>query len=291
MSFSTLLIANRGEITRRIIRAARSMGIQSVGVYLEADRDAPFVNECDEAFLLSTSYLDADAILDVARRSHAEAVHPGYGYLSENSEFAKKVEAMGLVWVGPSSSVIAQMGDKLAAKQLARAAGVTTLPSCEDPRDADAIGYPLMVKAAAGGGGKGMRIVTNSSQLDDAVASARREAQGGFGDDRIFLERYVASSRHIEIQILGDRHGNLVHLGERECSIQRRHQKLVEESPSPIVDRALRNAMGTAALSLARALGYESAGTVEFQSTTTLATSTSSKSTPACKSSTRSPKR
>lgn len=240
------------------------MGIRCVGVYVAADSSAPFVGECDESILLTTSYLDGAALLEAAARGGAQAVHPGYGFLSESAAFAKNVEAAGLIWIGPSPDVIAAMGDKLAAKDIARAAGIATLPSCSDPSDADTVGYPLMVKAVGGGGGKGMRIVTNASQLDDAVAAAAREASSGFGDDRIFLERYVASARHVEIQILGDRHGALVHLGERECSIQRRHQKLVEESPSPRVDDVLRQEMTSAALDIARSLGYHSAGTVEF---------------------------
>lgn len=262
--FSTLLIANRGEIARRIIRAANEMGIRSAGVYTDADAGAPFIEECDEAIRLATGYLDGAAILEAAKLAGAEAIHPGYGFLSENAEFATQVQAAGLIWVGPSPRVIAAMGDKLAAKEIARSAGVPILPSSEDPSDAGQIGYPLMVKAAAGGGGKGMRIVYDAAHLEEAVASARREALSGFGDDRVFLERYVAASRHVEIQILGDHHGNQVHLGERECSIQRRHQKLVEESPSPIVDETMRSAMGSAALELARAIGYQSAGTVEF---------------------------
>jgi propionyl-CoA carboxylase alpha chain len=264
VTISTLLIANRGEIARRIIRGAHDMGIRCVGVYVAADSSAPFLSECDESVLLNTSYLDGSALLEAAARSGAQAVHPGYGFLSENAAFAKSVEAAGLIWVGPSPEAIAAMGDKLAAKDIARAAGVATLPSCNDPSDSDTIGYPLMVKAVGGGGGKGMRIVTSASELDDAVGAARREASSGFGDDRIFLERYVASARHIEIQILGDRHGAIVHLGERECSIQRRHQKLVEESPSPRVDEVLREAMTSAALDIGRSLGYHSVGTVEF---------------------------
>lgn len=262
--FSSLLIANRGEIARRVIRGARSMGVRCVAVYVEADKFAPYVHDADEAVLLSGGYLDQDAILDAARLTGAEAIHPGYGYLSENAEFARRVQAAGLVWVGPSPDVIATMGDKLTAKAVALRAGIATLASSDDPSDATTVGYPLMVKAAAGGGGKGMRIVTDAANLDEAVAGAQREAAHSFGDDRVFLERYVARSRHIEIQILGDHHGNLVHLGERECSIQRRHQKLIEESPSPIVDDAMRASMGDAALTLARAIGYQSVGTVEF---------------------------
>ncbi len=264
MTFSTVLIANRGEIARRIIRGANEMGLRSIGVYTRADAGAAFISECDEALCLETGYLDGAAIIEAARRSGAEAIHPGYGFLSENADFAAQVQAAGLIWVGPSPQIIAAMGDKLEAKKLAQAAGVPILTSSNDPSNADDIGYPLMIKAAAGGGGKGMRIVHDPSQLDEAVAAARREAQSGFGDDRVFLERYVAASRHVEIQILGDHHGNLVHLGERECSIQRRHQKLIEESPSTIVDEQMRRAMGDAALDLAKAIGYDSAGTVEF---------------------------
>ena len=263
MTFTTLLIANRGEIARRIIRGARDMGLTTVAVYVAADANAPFVADADRAVLLTTSYLDGGTIIAAAQRSGAEAVHPGYGFLSENAGFASAVETAGLVWVGPPSKVIAAMGDKLEAKKLAVDAGLPVLPS-NDTLDAAAVGFPLMIKAAAGGGGRGMRVVAEPPDLDDAVAAAQREAQGGFGDDRVFFERYVARSRHIEIQILGDHFGHLVHLGERECSIQRRHQKLLEESPSTALDDATRSAMGTAALDLARAIGYQSAGTVEF---------------------------
>ena len=264
MSFSTLLIANRGEIARRVIRGAREMGIRTVAVYVDADADAPFVKDADQAVRLPGSYLDGKAVLEAARSTSAEAIHPGYGFLSENAGFAADVTAAGLAWVGPSPEVIEQMGDKLAAKALAEKAEVPTLPGSEDPEAGDEVGYPLLVKAAAGGGGKGMRIVESPGDLEEAVASARREAASGFGDDRVFLERYVARARHIEIQILGDSHGSVVHLGERECSIQRRHQKILEESPSPRVDPAMRAAMGDAALRLAQVLGYQSAGTVEF---------------------------
>jgi propionyl-CoA carboxylase alpha chain len=240
------------------------MGLRGVAIYVDADANAPFVADADEALRLSTNYLDQEAILAAAAQCGADALHPGYGFLSENAEFAAKVEAAGLVWIGPSSRVIAAMGDKLEAKKLASAAGVPTIPSSENPKDAKTIGYPLIVKAAAGGGGKGMHVVHDAAELDEALSASRREAQSSFGDDRVFLERYVARSRHVEIQILGDHHGHLVHLGERDCSIQRRHQKLIEESPSPIVDDDMRRAMGSAALDLARAIGYESAGTVEF---------------------------
>ena len=261
---TTLLVANRGEIARRVIRSAHAMGIRCVAVYVDADADAPFVTEADEAVRLPDSYLDGKAILEAARAAGAQAIHPGYGFLSENAGFAADVIAEGLVWVGPSPEAIARMGDKLAAKALAREVGLPTLPGAEDPAGAAAIGYPLLVKAAAGGGGKGMRIVETPAQLAPAVAAARREAASGFGDERVFLERYLPRCRHVEIQILGDAHGVLVHLGERECSIQRRHQKIIEECPSPRVDAALRDAMGGAAIRLARALGYRSAGTVEF---------------------------
>jgi propionyl-CoA carboxylase alpha chain len=240
------------------------MGIRCVGVYVDADADAPFIRECDEVVRLATGYLDARAIIDAALSSGAQAIHPGYGFLSENAEFAARVVESGLTWVGPSPSVISAMGDKIAAKEVARNAGVPVLTSSQNPSDAGDIGYPLIVKASAGGGGKGMRVVHSASYLDEAIDAARREAMSGFGDDRIFIERYVAASRHVEIQILGDHHGNLVHLGERECSVQRRHQKLIEESPSTIVDEAMRDAMGASALELARAIGYQSAGTVEF---------------------------
>ena len=264
MSLSTLLVANRGEIARRIIRTAHDMGMRCVAVFVDADANAPFVTDADQAVRLTTGYLDGAAVIAAALVTGAQAIHPGYGFLSENAAFATEVEAAGLVWIGPSPAAIGAMGDKLAAKRMAVEAGVPTLPSVDDPANADQVGYPLLVKASAGGGGKGMRIVASADQLDEAVASARREALAGFGDATVFLERYVASSRHIEIQILGDHHGNLVHLGERECSIQRRHQKLIEESPSPVVDDAMRAAMGAAALQLGNAIGYQSAGTVEF---------------------------
>jgi len=264
MSFSTLLIANRGEIARRILRTTRAMGLRSVAVYTEADAEAPFVREADEAVRLPGGYLDGKAIRAAAQATGAGALHPGYGFLSENADFARDVSAAGLAWVGPSPEAIAQMGDKLAAKRLAIENDVPCLPGSDDPTAGGDVGYPLLVKAAAGGGGKGMRIVASPQQLEEAVAAARREAASGFGDDRVFLERYVPRARHVEIQILGDTAGRIVHLGERECSIQRRHQKILEESPSPRVDPEMRRAMGEAALRLARALDYRSAGTVEF---------------------------
>ena len=264
MTFHKLLIANRGEIACRIIKTAHEMGISCVAVYTEADSHSPFVRMADQAIKLSDSYLNSSEIINAAKQTGAEAIHPGYGFLSENAKFARSVQNEGLIWVGPNSRVITSMGDKLKAKDIAEKAGVPTLPMTTDPKKANSIGYPILIKAAAGGGGKGMRIVEDKKDLKEAIASAQREAKTGFGDDRVFIERYVASSRHIEIQILGDSHGNVVHLGERECSIQRRHQKIIEESPSPRVDSEMRATMGEAAIKLAKKLKYESAGTVEF---------------------------
>ena len=240
------------------------MGISCVAVYTEADSNSPFVRMADEAVKLSDSYLNGKEIIEAAKHTGAQAIHPGYGFLSENAKFSRDVQKEGLIWVGPSSRVITSMGDKLKAKDIAEKAGVPTLPMTTDPKKANTIGYPILIKAAAGGGGKGMRIVEDKKDLKEAIAGAQREALTGFGDDRVFIERYVASSRHIEIQILGDSHGNVVHLGERECSIQRRHQKIIEESPSPRVDSEMRATMGDAAIKLAKKLKYESAGTVEF---------------------------
>ena len=264
MTFHKLLIANRGEIACRIIKSAHEMGISCVAVYVEADSNSPFVKQADEAIKLNGNYLNGQEIIDAALSSGAQAIHPGYGFLSENAKFSRDVIKAGLIWVGPSSRVITSMGDKLKAKEIAQKAGVPTLPMTTDPKKAKTIGYPVLIKAAAGGGGKGMRIVESAKDLKEAIVGAKREALTGFADDRIFIERYVGSSRHIEIQILGDRHGNVVHLGERECSIQRRHQKIIEESPSPRVDEEMRNTMGAAAIKLAKKLKYESAGTVEF---------------------------
>ena len=264
MTFHKLLIANRGEIACRIIKTAHEMGISCVAVYTEADTHSPFVRMADQAIKLSDSYLNGNEIINAAKQTGAEAIHPGYGFLSENAKFARAVQKEGLIWVGPNSRVITSMGDKLKAKDIAEKAGVPTLPMTTDPKKANTIGYPILIKAAAGGGGKGMRIVEDKKDLKEAIAGAQREAKTGFGDDRVFIERYVASSRHIEIQILGDSQGNVVHLGERESSIQRRHQKIIEESPSPSVDSEMRTAMGDAAIKLAKKLKYESAGTVEF---------------------------
>ncbi len=263
-AIGTLLVANRGEIARRVFRTARAMGMRCVAVFSDADSDAPFVTEADVAMRLPGGYLDGDALVAAAVQAGADAVHPGYGFLAENAGFARSVTEAGLVWVGPAPDAIETMGDKLAAKAAAEAAGVPTLPSSEDPDDASGVGFPLMVKAAAGGGGKGMRLVSDPAELAEAVAAARREALVGFGDDTVFLERYLPRCRHIEVQILGDAHGNVVHLGERECSIQRRHQKIIEESPSTAVDGELRETIGEAAVRLAKSIGYRSAGTVEL---------------------------
>ena len=262
-TFSSILVANRGEIARRVFRTAREMGLRTTAVYVDADADAPFVREADVAVRVS-SYMDVDEVVAAAAGTGTQAIHPGYGFLSENAGFAQAVVDAGLVWVGPSPDVIAAMGDKLEAKRRAVAAGVPTLPSSEDPMAGDEIGYPLLVKAAAGGGGKGMRIVESAADLAESVAAAQREALGGFGDETVFLERYVPRSRHVEIQIMGDTHGVVVDHGERECSIQRRHQKIVEEAPSPGIDDEARAAMAAAAVSLGSAMGYVSAGTVEF---------------------------
>ena len=264
MNYHKLLIANRGEIACRIIRTANEMGISCVAVYTEADSESPFVKLANQAIKLSNSYLNGKEIIEAALNTGAQAIHPGYGFLSENAKFCRDVIKAGLIWVGPSSKVISSMGDKLRAKEIADKVGVPTLPMTTDPSKAHRVGYPLLIKAAAGGGGKGMRIVKSKKELRDSIIAAQREAKAGFGDDRIFIERFVASSRHIEIQILGDNHGNIVHLGERECSIQRRHQKIIEESPSSRVNSEMRTAMGEAAIKLAKKLKYESAGTVEF---------------------------
>jgi len=270
-----LLVANRGEIARRIFRTAREMGISTVAVYADGDAEAPFVREADLAVALegrasAETYLDAGKLIEACRRSGADAVHPGYGFLSENAAFARAVIDQGLTWIGPTPDVIAQMGDKLAAKRLMRAAGVPTLPAAEITGGTDIIkaarkiGYPVLVKASAGGGGRGMRVVESETDLQSAVASARREAGASFGHDTVFLERWLDKARHVEIQILGDQHGQVIHCFERECSIQRRHQKLIEEAPSPVLDPETREIMCEAALAAARRLGYSSAGTVEF---------------------------
>lgn len=262
---TSLLIANRGEIARRIIRTAHEMGISTVAGYADGDVDAPHVREADVAVALGgvtagETYLDGGKVIAAALRVGADAVHPGYGFLSENADFAQAVIDAGLIWVGPRPDSIRRIGDKLSAKRMMAAAGVPTLEVVEG---AGAV-WPLLVKASAGGGGRGMRVVEGPGDLPGAIESARREAMAAFGDGTVFLERYLTGARHVEIQILGDRHGGVVHLFERECSIQRRHQKIIEEAPSPGVSEGLRARMGEAALTVARAIGYESAGTVEF---------------------------
>jgi acetyl/propionyl-CoA carboxylase alpha subunit len=273
-----LLIANRGEIARRIQRTCREMGIATGAVNCEPDRDAPFVREADEAVALggataSDSYLRSDRILAAARATGADAVHPGYGFLSENAEFAKACTEAGLLFIGPPAEAIAAMGSKLEAKRRLSAAGVPQLPSWEidagtSPKQlakhADEIGLPILVKSSAGGGGRGMRVVRDAAELPGAVASAAREAESAFGDATVYLERYLEGARHVEVQIFGDSEGRVVHLYERECSIQRRHQKIVEESPSPAVSEGLREALCKAAVAAGEAIGYRSAGTVEF---------------------------
>jgi propionyl-CoA carboxylase alpha chain len=275
--FKKILIANRGEIACRVIKTARKMGIQTVAIYSDADAEALHVRLADEAVHVggsasSDSYLRIDRVLEAIRQTGAEAVHPGYGFLSENAEFAQALDASGVAFIGPGVRAITSMGDKIASKQLADAAGVNTIPGYTDViEDADhavkiasEIGYPVMLKASAGGGGKGMRVVWNERECREGFDSTRAEARASFGDDRIFAEKFVEEPRHIEIQVLADLHGNAIYLGERECSIQRRHQKVIEEAPSPFLDEATRKAMGEQAVALARAVDYASAGTVEF---------------------------
>ena len=264
MTIKTLLVANRGEIARRIFRTAKSMGITCIAVYTDTDSNEPFVREADKAIRLSTNYLDQKEIIDAANRTGSDAIHPGYGFLSENASFAKAVTEEGIIWIGPSSEAIESMGDKITAKKIAQEADVPTLPSSNDLDDSSSIGFPLLVKAAAGGGGKGMRVVTSENDLSEAITTAQREAKNAFGDERVFLERYIPKSRHIEVQILGDSQGNLLHLGERECSIQRRHQKIIEEAPSSAINEDQRKLITDAALRIGKSLAYQSAGTVEF---------------------------
>ena len=275
--FSKVLVANRGEIALRVIRACRELGVGSVAVYSEADARAPHVREADEALLLgpapsSESYLRGDAIIAAAQRVGAEAIHPGYGFLSEREWFARAVRDAGLVFVGPTAEAIAAMGSKTAARELAIAAGTPVVPgtttalrdATEAAQVAKQFGYPVLLKAAAGGGGKGMRVVHREDELASALASAQREARNAFGDDAVYVEKYIVGPRHVEIQILGDQHGTMLHLGERECSVQRRHQKMIEEAPSVAVTPELRARMGAAAVAAAKAAGYVNAGTCEF---------------------------
>ncbi|MDF2766558.1 MAG: pccA [Rhodospirillales bacterium] len=275
--FSKILIANRGEIACRVMRTAKRLGIRTVAVYSEADADARHVREADEAVRIgparsAESYLSIERILAAVKQTGAEAVHPGYGFLSENPRFAEALEGEGVAFIGPTASAIAAMGDKIESKRLAAKAGVRTVPGfvgeIKDERHAASIageiGFPVMVKASAGGGGKGMRIAWNEAELKDALRSAASEARSSFGDDRLLIEKFIEEPRHIEIQVLADAHGTVLHLGERECSIQRRHQKVIEEAPSPFIDAKTRAAMGAEAVALARAVQYRSAGTVEF---------------------------
>ncbi len=275
--FQKILIANRGEIACRVIKTARRMGIKTVAVYSDADKDALHVEMADEAVRIgpaasAQSYLVAERIVQACRDTGAQAVHPGYGFLSERESFAQVLAAAGVTFIGPNPQAIAAMGDKIESKKLAVKAGVTTVPgfvgeikdASHAKQIASDIGYPVMVKASAGGGGKGLRIVHNEKEIVQAIQSSQNEARASFGDDRLFVEKFVTEPRHIEIQVLGDKHGNVIYLNERECSIQRRHQKVIEEAPSPFLDEKTRQAMGEQAVALAKAVGYDSAGTVEF---------------------------
>jgi len=275
--FKRILIANRGEIACRVIKTARRMGIETVAVYSEADRDALHVEMADDAMLIgppaaAESYLLIERIIDACRKTGAQAVHPGYGFLSEREAFPRELEAAGIVFIGPNPGAIAAMGDKIESKKAAAKAKVSTVPGhlgvIKDEKHAvkiaDEIGYPVMIKASAGGGGKGMRIANSKAEVAEGFNLAKAEAKSSFGDDRVFIEKFIVDPRHIEIQVLGDKHGNVIHLGERECSIQRRNQKIIEEAPSPLLDETTRRKMGEQAVSLAKAVNYDSAGTVEF---------------------------
>jgi acetyl-CoA/propionyl-CoA carboxylase, biotin carboxylase, biotin carboxyl carrier protein len=275
--FDTVLVANRGEIAVRVLRTLRAMGIRSVAVYSEADAGALHTRLADVAVPIgpaaaAQSYLSIERVLEAAALTGAQAIHPGYGFLSENADFAQACEKAGIVFIGPPVAAIEAMGDKIRAKQTVMAAGVPVVPGRTEPgmddaavaKAAVAVGFPVLLKPSAGGGGKGMRVVRSEAELPEAIAAARREARGSFGDDTLLVERYVGNSRHIEVQVLGDTHGTVVHLGERECSLQRRHQKVIEEAPSPLLDTASRASMGRAAAEAARAVGYTGAGTVEF---------------------------
>jgi acetyl-CoA carboxylase biotin carboxylase subunit len=272
-----ILVANRGEIAMRVMRTAKEMGIKTVAVFSEADRNMPFVRYADEAVCIgpapsSQSYLRADKIIEVAKETGADAIHPGYGFLSENASFSKAVSDAGLIFVGPSAHSIEMMGSKIAAKQAAKKFNVPMVPGMEEPvtdvnqaKDvAKKAGYPILIKASAGGGGKGMRVVNHEDELEDQMQMAKNEALSAFGNDDVFIEKYVASPKHIEIQLIGDQHGNCVYLFERECSIQRRHQKLIEEAPSSCLTPDIRKAMGECAVAVAKACNYYGAGTVEF---------------------------
>ncbi|MFZ4807634.1 MAG: biotin carboxylase N-terminal domain-containing protein, partial [Hyphomicrobiaceae bacterium] len=275
--FKKILIANRGEIACRVIKTARRMGIQTVAVYSDADRDAVHVAMADEAVHIgpapaAQSYLIIERIVEACQKTGAEAVHPGYGFLSEREAFPVALAKAGIVFIGPNPGAIAAMGDKIESKKAAAKAKVSTVPGhlgeIADPveavRIAEQIGYPVMIKASAGGGGKGMRIAYTRKECEEGFVLARSEAKSSFGDDRVFIEKFIENPRHIEIQVLGDKHGNVIYLGERECSIQRRNQKVIEEAPSPLLDEPTRRKMGEQAVALAKAVGYDSAGTVEF---------------------------
>src|ERR671935_1282755 len=274
--FKKGLVANRGEIAIRIMRTLEEMGIASVGVYSELDRDAPHVKRADEAYLLgpgpaTESYLNIDRILEVAAQAGAEAVHPGYGFLAENAAFARACDEAGIVFIGPPAAAIEAMGSKTRARELMKKAGVPIVPGATEPsedveaarRTAAEIGYPVAAKAAGGGGGKGFRVARSEDELADAFEGASREGEKFFSDPTVYLERYLDDPRHVEVQVLADSHGNVVHLGERDCSVQRRHQKLIEESPAPAVDDELRARIGEIGIEAARAVGYRSAGTME----------------------------
>jgi len=275
--FTKILIANRGEIACRVILTARKMGIKTVAVYSDVDKDARHVELADEAVNIGPapsrdSYLQVEKIIAACKQTDAEAVHPGYGFLSENAGFSKRVEEEGIVFIGPKHYSIAAMGDKIESKKLAGAAGVNCIPGVNDAIEtaeravevAKSIGYPVMIKASAGGGGKGLRVAFNDREAFEGFTSCRNEARNSFGDDRVFIEKFVEEPRHIEIQLIGDTQGNVIYLNERECSIQRRHQKVIEEAPSPFITDATRKAMGEQAVLLAKAVKYQSAGTVEF---------------------------
>ncbi len=275
--FNKVLIANRGEIAIRAMRACRELGVPTVAVYSEADKNALFAKYADEAYLIgpapsSQSYLNMDVIINVAKESGADGIHPGYGFLSENAVFAKKCEDNGIIFIGPPSSAIEQMGSKIAAKIAMKKAGVPVVPGTEDPIEsvdeaievADSIGYPVIIKSSAGGGGIGMKVVHSKEEFDHALSAIKSVAESAFGDPTVFIEKYVEEPRHIEFQILADKYGNTVYVSDRECSIQRRHQKLIEEAPSPIMTPELRKEMGETAIKAAKAIGYENAGTVEF---------------------------
>ncbi|MEM8890867.1 MAG: biotin carboxylase N-terminal domain-containing protein, partial [Bacteroidota bacterium] len=274
---NSILIANRGEIASRVIRSCKKLGIRSIAVFSDADRNMPFVKEADVAVHIgasspSQSYLDQDKIIATAKRIAADAIHPGYGFLSENASFARRCEEEDIIFIGPNPKAIEAMGSKSQAKELMQKFDVPVVPGYQGEdqsverltKAATEVGFPLLLKATAGGGGKGMRIVHEESEIGAAIAAAKRESQSAFGDDELIVEKYIASGRHIEFQIFGDKHGNAIHVLERECSIQRRYQKVVEESPSPIMDEELRTKMGAAAVNAAKALDYDNAGTVEF---------------------------